>query len=1161
MSPNPGFHRSPYVRVLELPQTRAWLAAALPHWQGGRILQIGLRDAVVAAELARRGAHVIGMDTDSAAVQRAKDTFKAAKLNLMIDSMQLHCASLTSETGGPLDGLAQDPADVAIVEALPEDAALTVALEKLMKCAKKVIISTQLRPRVPDRFIKDTIETSEFTFTLAAPSNSGETPQPFQAVTLRDDSPDLTHTASADEAFSRAAEEASTESATARVAIVRDGGLSPGRLDPLSLSMREPNSNCKVVATSTRTDRFSREHQTALAPFDEIWVPGASQRTTAIASGMNPAQVRVVPEAVDTYQFQPRPKVQQNFRVLVMATAPERLEEVALAARAFGKTLGSTPGTMLTILCGPSMSIDSTRQYLYNTLGESLPANCELSPAVAHEDMPRFYCDFDVFLRPSSGERRATAILEAMACGVPVAATRFGLGGEIVNIQNGYPIELESLEICHPTMESVTADEAGHRRAVPSMDSICEALRAAHEDWQGRLQRCGAAREYAVRHHSISQVAECIRNIPWEPAVQNTTENNKSAASNNNSDSEPVHYESLADAAAATGEPVFTDTGSSPAPHAEDVMSALQSRELWCYSRLTAEAWIAAGMPATKIQFAPVVVDSGTFQPGVRPAVLPTRRKVRILTDARGEYTSGADLALLAFANAKIQNSALVVMGALAETRASLEKLATAQGNSMEVVFVAEPPSDLARASLICACDVVLDLSRGATSGQFLLEAAACGKAAVAVVYPHPDGIVNNVTGYPVPSRLRISMTDVGNFASPPLFCEACVEEAAKILNIAIADAKGRKARAQTCRAMAVNFDAARMQQFVESRKAAMHESACDEVTITFAATAGTRVPELPDDTEIHLFENSVTRGGLAVDMAETLAATTGDFVIIASGNFTVENEDGGNWALPMVQPLASDPGVALTIAHDANGALVALRPSLLRNVAFGRGFETAAFLLDYARELVERGERVVPVNSMPMKFAKSNEPFSLEAKSVMDLASAMEALRAGESERGLDLLQGIVDKHPNYRAALDCAADVFEALGEAGQAIDARRAAARIAPRDPVAHAKAGELCLSHGEPQDALKHLGAACALAPEDAHVTTLYGKALMKCGRFGDAAEQFLNALNLEPDYTEAATGAAAALQQMGKGTDAATLLKSFECVPAALPTMQDALQTA
>jgi sugar transferase (PEP-CTERM/EpsH1 system associated) len=97
-----------------------------------------------------------------------------------------------------------------------------------------------------------------------------------------------------------------------------------------------------------------------------------------------------------------------------------------------------------------------------------------------HEDVPLLLRGLDVFVLPSIGEGISNAILEAMASGLPVVATRVGGNPELVD-------------------DGVTG------RLIParSTDALVEAIRAYVDD-PARARRHGAAaRERALREFSL----------------------------------------------------------------------------------------------------------------------------------------------------------------------------------------------------------------------------------------------------------------------------------------------------------------------------------------------------------------------------------------------------------------------------------------------------------------------------------------------------------------------------------------------------------------------------------------------------------------------------------------------------------------------------------
>ncbi|MFN0207328.1 MAG: glycosyltransferase [Planctomycetota bacterium] len=1142
------FHlfRSPFARVIQLPDQRAKIESAVSRWNGGTILQIGCSDVTAAVELARRGVRMVGIDPSAERVERARDLTKTACTTHVFDKIEFHQAALTPESAKVLQQFAAEPADVAIIEELPEGAEVTLALELLLKCSRSVLLHESMRSRVPDRFhtfAKPAVDGLYF-FLDGSPAEAP--PKAFRTRTIAT----KTGTAPGEQSSFVALNAMLHKTAPSAnlsingepiVAAVHDGGFESDSIDAASLTNLIPDRSCSVVSTGTRTDRFSREHITSLGGFDEIWVPGAFARRAAIESGVLADQVRVVRETVDIQQFHPRPRMERNFKVLAMASVNARIGEAVAAACAFVNSLGNEDSAELTILCGPSVNPAEVDSAVTLALAGNRSQKIQIIGAKQHQEMPALYCEFDLFLRPTSGERRATAILEAMACGVPVAATRFGITASIVTLTNGYPIEANSIEACDPTKDDVRADEAGHVRAVASLASIEEALRAAFEDWEGRLARSGEARKFITMYHAPEIVANVIRNIPWPETKQNT---NVPAAL-------PIEEstETVEEAAAALEPRVLLDSGENAAPLHTQIDAAAAARELWCYTQLASEGWKAAGFAPRNIHFVPPAVDTKVFHPQARPAVVPTRKRTRILVDARNDYYSGADLALRAFAEAKLQNAALIVMGAKPETRASLEQLASSQPSSVEVVFMHEPASDAARASTLTACDLLLDFSRTGSRGTLLIEAAACGRPAVAAACAQPDGILSNLTGYPAPAKLKLAPLALDTFATPPIFCEVYCEEAAKLIQLAMQDSAGRARRGAAARELALQFGPAREAQWIRDRKSALAAAPSNEVMLAFVAPAGTTIDGLPSDTEYYTLRGNAERGGLAEEASQLISSLSTDFVIIASGPFVNMEKRRPGLAERLIQPMADDANVSLTFARDENGAILAMRPALLRTCSFSQGFHSTAFFVDFARHAAETGYQVAPVSDLNISFEKTGERFHQESQCVETLSQLREYIKTGEIEKGVDLLNVIMHTLPSYPAACETAAELFLAIGEPGEAIPAQTKAAAVDARNPVGYFKLAQILSQLGRRQEALLYFKTAHALAPSDLDLSTVYGEALIEAGQYSKAASLLLTTLQNHPGANETAELAAHALQQLGRGEDAAQILNNLNAAPA------------
>jgi len=1128
---------------------RALLASAARLWRGGAVVELGLPTAIVAIELARRGARAVGIDPDPRRVEAAAELARALGVAITLEPLSLE------RVGHAI----AERADVAVLEELPIDVDPGAAVDAALAAADAVVLPPRLRECLAERHRALAEENGPAGGALVLRASRGHEARVAGATAIPGPGAPSLGECSADASFERALRGRRAGDDAPRLVVVRDRGVDATGPDAWARAMTDPDRAGAIAAASTRTDRLSAEHVAALAPFDAVWVPGASVRRAAAQSGLDAARVRVVADAVDTEAFHPQPRAAGGLRALAMATSRARFDEVVSAAVAFAEELGVRSDARLTALCGPSVDPAELTAAVARALGgPPSPHRFEVVGPRPHADMPEWLASFDLFVRPSRGERRAVAILEAMACGVPVAATRFGLAGELVHLGVGYPIEVERLEACDPSREDVDADEAGHLRPVPSRASLREALRAAYDDAADRRARGARAREEVVARSSIAAVslaaASELRVEIDAPASAPATPAGDGARTG---DGVP----SLRDAAKEIGPAVFHERHDLLAPLRAWMPAARAAREIWCTSPLEAQGWIAAGLEPRALVAAPPAVDLAAFHPRARKAVLPTRARFRVLADGRLSLTGGADLALRAFAAAQLPGAALVVCGASADARASLEKLAAASKRPPEVVFVAEPENAIARASLFAACDVAIDLSRGPSDGAWVLEAAACGRPSVAVEMAMPAGLVSATTGYPAPARLRLLAVGAEAVAGVPLACEAHVAETASVLRHAFDRAAARERRGRAARELALGFGADRRRAWIEERRRALASRETERApSLAFVIPRGTVLPPIPsgapaaDVERVVCAGGAAARGGLAREAGDAIAASSCDLVAFATGSF----EARGAWLESMIEPLRRDPETAASIARDASGALLVVRPALLRRAAFAEGFETPAFALECVRDAVRRGERVAPVSRVEIAFEPQDAAFAREVEAIEAMCAADAAREAQDAEAAIDALQRALAACPRYAAALDASADALESLGELEESLAPRRLLARLQPRDAGAHARLGAALARAGRLDEAASRLATARRISPEDPWIAHEHGRALAALGRHAGAADAYLAAVALAPESALAAHDAAFALEQWtGAAASAAAPSPSGEHDAAPSPSPEHA----
>jgi glycosyltransferase involved in cell wall biosynthesis len=189
----------------------------------------------------------------------------------------------------------------------------------------------------------------------------------------------------------------------------------------------------------------------------------------------HPRRIEVIDCGVDTATYTPSPRAEgegegEGPRYLVAASLTER-KNLGRLMEAFGR-LGS--GTLTVAGAGP----------LEAELRAAAPERVTFLGRVGPDRMPELYRGCDVYCQPSLVEPQGQALLEALASGRPVVATRVGGPPEYVTDACG--VLVDPLDVA----------------------AIAEGMRAAAE----LPVPCPAAAEVAQRH-SIARSAELVEQL------------------------------------------------------------------------------------------------------------------------------------------------------------------------------------------------------------------------------------------------------------------------------------------------------------------------------------------------------------------------------------------------------------------------------------------------------------------------------------------------------------------------------------------------------------------------------------------------------------------------------------------------------------------------
>ncbi len=148
-----------------------------------------------------------------------------------------------------------------------------------------------------------------------------------------------------------------------------------------------------------------------------------------------PRRVEVIDCGVDTSLFVPASRADGEGPRFLFAGSLTARKNVGRLMQAFA-SLGE--GTLTIAGAGP----------LEAELRAAAPAGVTFTGRVAPERMPELFAGCDVYCQPSLVEPQGQAVLEALACGRPVVATRIGGPAEVVTADCGSlvdPLDVDSI--------------------------------------------------------------------------------------------------------------------------------------------------------------------------------------------------------------------------------------------------------------------------------------------------------------------------------------------------------------------------------------------------------------------------------------------------------------------------------------------------------------------------------------------------------------------------------------------------------------------------------------------------------------------------------------------------------------------------------------------
>jgi glycosyltransferase involved in cell wall biosynthesis len=260
----------------------------------------------------------------------------------------------------------------------------------------------------------------------------------------------------------------------------------------------------RVGHTMFETDRLPDGWARWCNLMDEVWVPSEFNRETFTFAGVDPHRLRVLPLGVDASLFRPGYKPFQwqqarGFKFLSIFDLQDR-KGMDLLLKAYLAEFKSSEDVCLVLKI--TQHTDRTTDpasllayFVEKEAGLSLekaPTIILVQGYVPRTDLPRLYASADAFVLPSRGEGFGLPYIEALACGLPVIATRWSSQLDFLNDGNSYLIDIEGLV---PASCRDVEYFAGHRWAQPSVEHLRQLMRAVYSNREEARRRAEIGRQ------------------------------------------------------------------------------------------------------------------------------------------------------------------------------------------------------------------------------------------------------------------------------------------------------------------------------------------------------------------------------------------------------------------------------------------------------------------------------------------------------------------------------------------------------------------------------------------------------------------------------------------------------------------------------------------
>jgi len=174
-----------------------------------------------------------------------------------------------------------------------------------------------------------------------------------------------------------------------------------------------PEERAGQIRRRVLTRRLVLARSTVVLPSRNLW------RIATDVWGLNPSRVHYVPNGIDLGRFAGPDRVPGDVPIIGTVAGLRTEKNVSRLLRAFRQVAEAMPARLIIVGDGPERSALAT-------LSEQLGLARRVAFIGQVDDPSPLYRQFDIFALSSDTEQMPLSVIEAMACGLPVAATNVG---------------------------------------------------------------------------------------------------------------------------------------------------------------------------------------------------------------------------------------------------------------------------------------------------------------------------------------------------------------------------------------------------------------------------------------------------------------------------------------------------------------------------------------------------------------------------------------------------------------------------------------------------------------------------------------------------------------------------------------------------------------